>query len=80
MNRRWILVKESDGQRGIDGKKKIYEIVLEDNMVEILWGMFEKGSKQTDRKYFSNSQKAMSFAYDKYWAKIGKGYELVVSA
>ena len=30
-----ILVKNSDGQRGANGKKKIYEIVVIDNRVVI---------------------------------------------
>ena len=75
-----ILVKNSDGQRGANGKKKIYEIVVVDNRVITSWGKAEELDKQqTQTKVFGSAQQALWFAYDKQWSKQAKGYELVAS-
>jgi predicted DNA-binding WGR domain protein len=75
-----ILVKNSDGQRGANGKKKIYEIVVVDNRVITSWGKAEELQKQqTQTKVFASSQQALWFAFDKQMAKEAKGYELVAS-
>lgn len=80
MNTRWILTKESDGNRGQEGKKKIYEVSVNGKVVELLWGMFEKGEKQFQKKVFPDTQSARFFAWDKVHSKQAKGYTLVASA
>lgn len=75
-----VLVSKSQGERGKEGKKKIYEIILEGNRVTISWGKAEAVSRQSQTHYFANEWKALNFAEEKKWLKLGKGYELAFTA
>lgn len=75
-----VLVHKSQGQRGQNGKKKIYEIVLDGNKVVLSWGKAEENARQTQTKWFANEVQAKWFAFDKKIQKMDKGYELVLTA
>lgn len=75
-----VLVSTSTGERGNNGKKKIYEIVVEDNFVTLSWGMAEKSVRQTQKKWFPTHLSANNFVFEKKWEKIDKGYEVVFTA
>jgi predicted DNA-binding WGR domain protein len=77
--KKFILVKKSDGERGQNGKKKIYEIVQEGTRVVMMWGKAEELKKQESTKVFATERQAIWFATDKQWEKMNKGYELVAS-
>jgi predicted DNA-binding WGR domain protein len=77
--KKFILVKKSDGDRGQNGKKKIYEIVQEGTRVVMMWGKAEELSKQQNVKYFQTETQAFWFAREKNWEKQSKGYELIAS-
>ena len=77
--KKFILVKKSDGDRGLNGKKKIYEIVQEGTRVVMMWGKAEELNKQQNVKTFATERQAYWFALDKQWEKQNKGYELVAS-
>lgn len=71
---KWALLKISDGNRGANGKKKIYEIVVEGNKVTFSWGMAEKPARQTSVIYAANENAAVWEAKQKLWDKVGSGY------
>lgn len=73
---KWALLKVSDGNRGINGKKKIYEILVEGNKVTFSWGMAEKTSRQTSVIIAANENMALYEAKQKLWDKIAGGYEI----
>jgi predicted DNA-binding WGR domain protein len=73
---KWALLKVSDGNRGINGKKKIYEILVEGNKVTFSWGMAEKSSRQTSVIIAANENAAMFTAKQKLWDKVATGYEV----
>ena len=75
-----ILASRSQGERGQNGKKKIYEIVVNGNCVIVRWGKAEEDTRQTQTKFFQSEWQAKSFAQSKKWEKIDKGYELVLVA
>jgi len=75
-----ILASRSQGLRGQDGKKKIYEIVVDGTRVIVRWGKAEEDTRQSQTKFFQTEWQAKSFAQDKKWEKIDKGYELVLVA
>jgi len=78
---KWVLVKASDGTRGQNGKKKIYEITLEGNKVVMVWGMAEKPQRQSKTMFFGSTQEARWFALDKKNAKVwDRGYTLAYEA
>jgi predicted DNA-binding WGR domain protein len=76
MNTKWCLLKDSDGDRGVLGKKKIYEVVVNGDAVTTVWGMAEKATRQTQVKYYPSSQSARYAAMEKMQAKLDKGYVL----
>lgn len=76
MNAKFCLLKESDGARGVAGKKKVYEIIVTDNVLRCEWGMAEKLTRQSSTQVFRSHQAAMAAANEKMWAKRAKGYEL----
>jgi hypothetical protein len=76
MNTKWCLLKESDGTRGVNGKKKVYEIVLDGNVVRTSWGMAEKTSRQTAVQGFPSEFQARQYAIGKQYDKMAKGYKL----
>lgn len=76
MEKRWALLKSSDGARGSQGKRKIYEIQLEGAVLTCRWGMAEKAQRQTSVRVFRNEQAAMAAAYEKLYAKLDGGYAI----
>ena len=76
MTTKWCLLKDSDGDRGVLGKKKIYEVVVNGDAVTTVWGMAEKSTRQTQVKYYPSSQSARYAAMEKMQAKLDKGYVL----
>jgi predicted DNA-binding WGR domain protein len=76
MNSKWCLLKESDGTRGANGKKKVYEIVIDGSIVRTSWGMAEKTRRQHSSQYFATESAARQFAFNKRYEKLAKGYEL----
>ena len=78
--KKFILVKKSDGERGLNGKKKIYEIVVVGQTVTLMWGKAEEARRQTQREWFTNAQTAQMFANSKKWEKIGRGYTVAYTA
>lgn len=77
---KWCLVKASDGDRGVVGKKKIYEVTVDGNTFTVVWGMAEKPNRQHQTKYFSDTQHARFAAIDQVQSKLSKGYTLAYSA
>ena len=78
--KRWCLIKESDGNRGLIGKKKMYEIEVIQNRMTVSWGMAEKRNRQMKTELFSNEQAALFVANKRIWEKQDKGYVLAFSA
>jgi predicted DNA-binding WGR domain protein len=76
MEKKWCLLKESDGARGDAGKKKIYEVRIEGSTLRCEWGMAEKTSRQSSVQTFYSENAAMQQALDKVYAKLDKGYKL----
>ena len=77
--KRWCLLKDSDGERGVIGKKKMYEIVVEGNRMTTLWGMAEKPNRQMKVMTFSDEQSALFAAKTRIFEKSEKGYSLAYS-
>lgn len=75
-----VLVHKSQGQRGQNGKKKIYEIVLDGNKVILSWGKAEENARQTQTKWFATEWSAQDFAFTKKCEKMDKGYEVILTA
>lgn len=75
-NKKFCLLKNSDGNRGIAGKKKIYEILVDGNKVTFSWGMAEKTTRQTKTQFFYSPAGAMQAAKVQMYNKISSGYEL----
>jgi hypothetical protein len=81
MTTKWCLVKSSDGDRGALGKKKIYEVIVDDNnTITFIWGMAEKPNRQTKKLLCGGQQVALWKAREKVSEKLDKGYELAYSA
>jgi predicted DNA-binding WGR domain protein len=79
MNKKWALLKQSDSGpmgRGQSGKKKVYEITVDGRTVTFEWGMAELKRRQTQVRTFSTDQAALSAAYEKLDAKLGRGYTI----
>lgn len=81
-----LLYNKSTGERGEQGRRKGYRIdVFPGNTrdglpvwyVAVRWGRAEQsqGWWQVQVKDFQTEQQAMNFAWEKYYAKIDKGYE-----
>lgn len=75
-----VLVSKSQGERGADGKKKVYEITVNGTVVTVSWGKAETNQRQTQTKRFGSELTANRFASDKKWEKLAKGYELAFTA
>lgn len=76
MEKKWCLLKVSDGSRGNNGKKKIYEITVSGNSVVMSWGMAEKSQRQTTVVNATSDKAAMFIATQKMWDKVTSGYEI----
>ena len=79
MTKKWCLLKESDGARGANGKKKVYEVILDGERVRTVWGMAEKESRQTQVQNFFSEAYARQWAAVRVQEKLAKGYELAYS-
>ena len=79
---KWCLLKESDGTRGVAGKRKIYEITItDDHEVIFEWGRAEKKERQgTKVQRFYSDQAARRAASEQLFAKQAKGYVLAYTA
>ena len=75
-----VLVSKSQGERGQDGKKKVYEIAVNGSVVTVSWGKAEVSARQTQVKRFVSAYHADKFASEKKWAKLEKGYEVAFTA
>lgn len=75
-NKKWCLLKTSDGVRGQIGKKKVYEVILDGTKVRTVWGMAEKDSRQTQVQNFFDANYARQWAMMRVNEKLDKGYEL----
>lgn len=78
-NKKFCLLKNSDGDRGLAGKKKIYEIIVDGNKVTFSWGMAEKPNRQTKTQFFYSPTAALQAAKVQMYSKISGGYELAYS-
>ena len=76
MEKKWCLLKESDGARGESGKKKVYEVRVAGNTVVCEWGMAEKVQRQSSTMSFYSEGVAQQQALLKVYAKLDKGYKL----
>lgn len=74
--KKWCLLKTSDGQRGANGKKKVYEIVLDGTVLNTSWGMAEKASRQKAVQRFYSEASAKQAASLKLQEKLERGYVL----
>jgi predicted DNA-binding WGR domain protein len=79
MTTKWCLLKVSDGDRGANGKKKVYEVVITGTTVTMSWGMAEKPSRQTKTMTFASEGQARQEALNKVWEKRSTGYALAYS-
>lgn len=77
MDKKFCLLKASDGTRGQAGKKKIYEVTVHGTKVTMSWGMAEKESRQTKTEEFYSDSYARQYGAVKVQEKMDKGYELV---
>lgn len=83
MEKRIILAKASavgPMGRGQSGKKKVYEILVTGRMVTFSWGMAEKTQRQTCTIASATEQGAVALAWQKKWAKMDRGYSVVLEA
>ncbi len=79
-NQKWVLVKKSDGERGNNGLKKMYQVIVEDRKVITLWGKAEDNNQAKQVKQFRYSYEAKAYAYNKVDSKVSRGYEVVLVA
>jgi len=75
------LVKRSQGQRGQYGARKAYMIYIRQLNPTGRWCVFMSWGKEEmpsswmgNTKIFDTEQKAVQFAWDKFYEKIDKGY------
>jgi hypothetical protein len=75
-----VLVKRSQGERGQYGARKAYKIYVRavsanSWCVFMSWGKEEMpNSWMGSEKIFATEQRAVQFAWDKFYEKIDKGY------
>lgn len=79
MQKKWCLLKESDGGRGAAGRKKVYEVTVDGTIVRTSWGMAEKATRQSEVKNVYSESYARQLAFMKVQEKLDKGYELAYS-
>lgn len=75
-----VLICQSEGSRGQNGKKKIYEIIVDGNCVITRWGKAEEDARQSKTEWFGSVYSATSFADSKKWDKLAKGYHIALVA
>jgi predicted DNA-binding WGR domain protein len=76
MEKKWCLLKSSDGARGDNGKQKVYEVIVDGTKVITVWGMAEKTQRQIQTKQVYSESYARQLAFMKVQEKLEKGYEL----
>jgi len=76
MDKKWCLLKVSDGARGDQGKQKVYEVIVTGNVLRCEWGMAEKLSRLSSIKAFADNQSALWAARQKVWSKMDRGYRV----
>jgi predicted DNA-binding WGR domain protein len=76
MDKKWCLLKVSDGSRGDQGKQKVYEVIVTGSVLRCEWGMAEKLSRQSSTKVFADNQSALWAARQKVWSKMDRGYRV----
>lgn len=76
MRKKWFLFNDSTGGRGASGRKKIYEVTVNDTEVTFSWGMAEKDGRQVSKQRFKTSGWALQVAQNKVWEKLEKGYKV----
>lgn len=74
--KKWFLFNDSTGKRGEIGKKKIYEVTVNETEVIFSWGMAEKDQRQTQKFHFQTPGWALQTAQNKVWEKLEKGYKV----
>jgi predicted DNA-binding WGR domain protein len=79
MEKKFCLLKISDGTRGASGKKKIYEVTVSGRKVTMSWGMAEKPNRQTKVEYGYTENDAMQIATNKVGEKLISGYQMAYS-
>ena len=79
MEKKWCLLKSSDGARGANGKMKVYEVIVSGSIVRTTWGMAEKANRQTAVQNYRDEFYARQMAFMKVQEKIDKGYEIAYS-
>jgi hypothetical protein len=79
MDKKWCLLKTSDGERGQAGKKKVYEVTVTGTTVTMSWGMAEKPNRQTKVVQAWSAGAAHQEALTKVYEKLGSGYVLAYS-
>ena len=79
MMKKWFLFNDSTGNRGVRGRKKIYEVTVNDNTVICAWGMAEKQGRQISRQQFHSAGQALQAAQSKVYEKMDKGYRLAAT-
>jgi len=78
-NKKWSLLKASDSGpmgRGQSGKKKIYEVTVNENTVHCSWGMAEMPRRSESTKTYRSSNEALQAAYTKVSEKRDGGYAI----
>lgn len=76
---KWALLKISDGDRGANGKQKVYEVRVEGNKVVFEWGMAEKATRQVKVEFYGSEGAARQAALSKVWDKTATGYRVAYS-
>lgn len=76
----FVLTATSQGERGEQGHKKVYEIIVEGSKVTLRWGKAEETKRQVQTKWFGYDNAAYNFALEKKWAKVDKGYVVAYQA
>ena len=75
-----VLICQSEGSRGQNGKKKIYEIIVDGNCVITRWGKAEEDARQSKTEWFGSVYSASNYADNKKWEKMTKGYQIALVA
>ena len=74
--KKYFLLKRSDGKRGQNGKQKIYVVTVNGVHVITEWGMAEKSLRRSQPFVFVSPWAAQQEAQRKVYAKLDRGYTL----
>lgn len=72
-----VLVNESQGERGEEGRKKKYIILCSGSRVSFYWGRAEKPewTYQVKSVTFDTEERAKNYATEQMYKKMDKGYQ-----